>query len=72
MALGMLFWKKVTGAGVNAGMLVGAVSAVLWSIFLPIQSIDAVLVGSVLSGLTVFVVSLATQKNRLDREVDPQ
>ena len=60
----LLFWKKVTGAGVNAGMLIGAVSAVLWAVFSPVKSIDAVLVGSVLSGVAVFAVSLATAKKK--------
>ncbi len=58
----LLFWKKLTGKGAIAGMLVGAFSAVLWSIFKPIPSLDPVIVGSVLSGLCTFLVSLATQK----------
>ncbi|MCH3950485.1 MAG: sodium:solute symporter family protein [Acidaminococcus sp.] len=57
----LLYWKGVTKYGLMAGMVVGMVSSIL-DMFLHFGgTIDPVIVGSCLNGITVVIVSLLTR-----------
>ncbi len=57
-----LFWKRFNFAGAVAGILVGAVSDILWLSFLSSTGIYEILPGFILSAIAAVVVSLLTKK----------
>ena len=60
-----LCWRRTTGWGVLAGMIVGVATAVIWKQFPDLQAQVYNLVPAfVLSMLTIIVVSLGGQKGR--------
>ncbi len=60
-----LFWKKATTQGANAGMILGAFTTIIWNQVLgKPYGLDGVIIGSILSGLAVYFVSIATYKEK--------
>ncbi len=57
----VLFWKKATRQGISAGIIVGMVSSIVCMVFGITDS--PVIVGSLLNGLAIIVVSLMTQNS---------
>lgn len=58
----LLYWKKATKQGLTCGMVMGMASSILCMVFKLSGPVDPVIVGSLLNGITVIGVSLATQK----------
>lgn len=70
----LLCWKRTTGWGVLAGMLIGVTTAILWRLLLPDwhRQLYNLVPAFLLSSLTIMIVSLLTPMNRVPPPGPPQ
>lgn len=67
----MLFWRRATGWGILAGMVVGVMTAILWRQFGPHDDIYNLVPAFILSLYAVVIVSLNTPPDRVEDDEIP-
>ncbi|WP_026677658.1 sodium/proline symporter PutP [Fictibacillus gelatini] len=67
-----LYWRRMTKWGALAGMVVGAVTVIVWDQFKALDAIYEIIPGFIACAIAIFVVSLLTAKpsDEIEKEFD--